>query len=65
VEQHHKGVIAIVDEACLNVGKVTDEVLCCYIIIGYFMFCQIFIEECYGKKIFLIKQICHRADLEF
>lgn len=26
VEAPHKGVIAIVDEACLNVGKVTDEV---------------------------------------
>lgn len=28
VEQSHKGVLAIMDEACLNVGKVTDEVLC-------------------------------------
>ncbi|PSN38767.1 Myosin-IA [Blattella germanica] len=27
VEQPHKGVIAIMDEACLNVGKVTDEML--------------------------------------
>lgn len=26
VEQQHKGIIAITDEACLNVGKVTDEV---------------------------------------
>lgn len=26
VEQPHKGMIAIMDEACLNVGKVTDEV---------------------------------------
>lgn len=26
VEQAHKGMIAIMDEACLNVGKVTDEV---------------------------------------
>jgi myosin heavy subunit len=26
VEQPHKGIIAILDEACLNVGKVTDEV---------------------------------------
>lgn len=26
VEQTHKGIIAIMDEACLNVGKVTDEV---------------------------------------
>lgn len=26
VEQSHKGMIAIMDEACLNVGKVTDEV---------------------------------------
>ncbi|XP_033097296.1 unconventional myosin-Id-like isoform X3 [Anneissia japonica] len=25
VEENHKGVIAILDEACLNVGKVTDE----------------------------------------
>lgn len=25
-EQQHKGIIAILDEACLNVGKVTDEV---------------------------------------
>lgn len=32
VEQPHKGMIAIMDEACLNVGKVTDEVslLICY-----------------------------------
>lgn len=27
VEQPHKGIIAIIDEACLNVGKVTDETL--------------------------------------
>ncbi|CAK9813224.1 Unconventional myosin ID [Anthophora quadrimaculata] len=27
VEQPHKGIIAIIDEACLNVGKVTDEML--------------------------------------
>lgn len=27
VEQAHKGVLAIMDEACLNVGKVTDEML--------------------------------------
>ncbi|KAG0729962.1 Myosin-IA [Chionoecetes opilio] len=27
VEQQHKGLIAIIDEACLNVGKVTDEML--------------------------------------
>ncbi|XP_012226345.1 unconventional myosin ID [Linepithema humile] len=27
VEQTHKGMIAIMDEACLNVGKVTDEML--------------------------------------
>lgn len=27
VEQPHKGIIAIMDEACLNVGKVTDEVM--------------------------------------
>jgi len=26
VELPHKGIIAILDEACLNVGKVTDEV---------------------------------------
>jgi len=26
VEQSHKGMIAIMDEACLTVGKVTDEV---------------------------------------
>lgn len=26
VEQAHKGVLAILDEACLSVGKVTDEV---------------------------------------
>ncbi|XP_071959724.1 unconventional myosin-Id-like isoform X2 [Antedon mediterranea] len=25
VEENHKGIIAILDEACLNVGKVTDE----------------------------------------
>ncbi|KAK7866208.1 hypothetical protein R5R35_001420 [Gryllus longicercus] len=27
VEQPHKGIIAILDEACLNVGKVTDEMV--------------------------------------
>ncbi|KAL1403032.1 hypothetical protein pipiens_005835 [Culex pipiens pipiens] len=27
VEQPHKGVISIMDEACLNVGKITDEML--------------------------------------
>ncbi|XP_033193175.1 unconventional myosin ID [Bombus vosnesenskii] len=27
VEQPHKGMIAIMDEACLNVGKVTDEMV--------------------------------------
>ncbi|GAB6033416.1 Unconventional myosin-Ia [Chamberlinius hualienensis] len=27
VEQQHKGIIAIMDEACLNVGKVTDALL--------------------------------------
>ncbi|KAK6620264.1 hypothetical protein RUM44_006665 [Polyplax serrata] len=27
VEQPHKGILAIMDEACLNVGKVTDELL--------------------------------------
>ncbi|XP_059470337.1 unconventional myosin ID [Neocloeon triangulifer] len=27
VEQPHRGIIAILDEACLNVGKVTDEIL--------------------------------------
>ena len=26
VEQPHKGILAILDEACLSVGKVTDEV---------------------------------------
>lgn len=26
VEQPHKGIIAIMDDACLNVGKITDEV---------------------------------------
>lgn len=26
VEQQHKGIISILDEACMNVGKVTDEV---------------------------------------
>lgn len=26
VEKPHQGVIAIVDEACLNVGKINDEV---------------------------------------
>ena len=30
VEQSHKGVIAILDEACLNVGKVTDRVRFCF-----------------------------------
>ncbi|XP_053206398.1 unconventional myosin-Id-like [Panonychus citri] len=27
IEEPHKGIIAILDEACLNVGKVTDEIL--------------------------------------
>ncbi|XP_011312006.1 myosin-IA [Fopius arisanus] len=27
VEQNHKGILAIMDEACLNVGKITDEML--------------------------------------
>ncbi|XP_044731284.1 unconventional myosin ID [Chrysoperla carnea] len=27
VEEQHKGVLAIMDEACLNVGKITDEML--------------------------------------
>lgn len=27
VEVPHKGILAILDEACLNVGKVTDEML--------------------------------------
>ncbi|KAJ8680107.1 hypothetical protein QAD02_015894 [Eretmocerus hayati] len=27
VEQNHKGMLSIMDEACLNVGKVTDEML--------------------------------------
>uniref|UniRef100_A0A336LD10 CSON003595 protein n=1 Tax=Culicoides sonorensis TaxID=179676 RepID=A0A336LD10_CULSO len=27
VEQPHKGIISIMDEACLNVGKITDETL--------------------------------------
>ena len=27
VEQPHKGIMAIIDEACLNVGKVTDQML--------------------------------------
>uniref|UniRef100_A0A7N8X5Y7 Myosin 1D n=1 Tax=Mastacembelus armatus TaxID=205130 RepID=A0A7N8X5Y7_9TELE len=26
VEQQHKGIISVLDEACMNVGKVTDEV---------------------------------------
>lgn len=26
VERPHQGVLAIMDEACLNVGKITDEV---------------------------------------
>ena len=26
VEEQHKGILAILDEACLNVGKITDEV---------------------------------------
>lgn len=32
VEQAHKGIIPIMDEACLNVGKVTDEVTKCPLI---------------------------------
>ena len=27
VEQPHKGIISIIDEACLNVGRVTDQML--------------------------------------
>lgn len=26
VEQQHKGIFSVLDEACMNVGKVTDEV---------------------------------------
>lgn len=26
MEQQHKGIFAVLDEACMNVGKVTDEV---------------------------------------
>lgn len=37
VEQPHKGVIAIMDEACINVGKVTDEVFCYHIIFLYIL----------------------------
>ena len=49
VEQPHKGVIAITDEACINVGKVTDEVFCYHIIVRYIMFGEILIEQCCGK----------------
>lgn len=34
VEQSHKGIIAIMDEACLNVGKVTDEVIARFIFLN-------------------------------
>lgn len=34
VEQPHKGIIAIMDEACLNVGKVTDEVIARFIFLN-------------------------------
>ena len=27
VEQQHKGILSIMDEACLNVGRVTDQML--------------------------------------
>jgi hypothetical protein len=47
VEQPHKGVFAIMDEACLNVGKVTDEVLYYHFIVCCFMFCGILIEFCH------------------
>ena len=53
VEQPHKGVIAIMDEACLNVGKITDEVFCYHVIVLYIIFCEILIEWCYGKFIFV------------
>jgi hypothetical protein len=49
VEQSHKGVFAIMDEACLNVGKVTDEVLCYHFIVGYHIFCEILIEHHSGR----------------
>lgn len=26
VEQQHKGIFSVLDEACMNVGKMTDEV---------------------------------------
>ena len=35
VEANHKGCISLIDEACLNVGRVTDEV-CIYSIIFVF-----------------------------
>ena len=31
VEEQHKGIVSILDEACLNVGKVTDDVSIHYI----------------------------------
>lgn len=38
VEQPHKGVLAIMDEACLNVGKVTDEVLHLIVLLLYILY---------------------------
>lgn len=31
VEEPHKGVLSVIDEACLNVGKINDEVSHCYL----------------------------------
>lgn len=41
VEQPHKGILAILDEACLNVGKVTDEVSDCNLYIFLHNACTI------------------------
>lgn len=37
VEQPHKGILAILDEACLSVGKVTDEVTTLIILMNFYV----------------------------
>ena len=53
VEEQHKGILAILDEACLNVGKVTDEVLQFISLSFYirFIVCLFFYKMCFFRKV--------------
>lgn len=55
VEKPHQGIIAIIDEACLNVGKINDEVceICnkyMNIFLNYFIFIYLDAIGSYGLK---------------